>query len=1335
LVASQSVAIKNDSKKVCRTGTGSSSWARAGWTSLLLVLALFVFGRPATAQVDQGAIIGVVTDSSGAVIPGAQVTITETNTGLVLNTKTNGSGNYFFAPIKIGNYTVRASATGFETTEQIGVVVHVTDRLNIPLHLKPGKVSETVVVTSTAPLMQTQTAEVAMDVDTKFLNDAPLANRNWIFIAQEAPGITPQVGRGAGNGDFSSNGQHAEQNNYQLDGVDNNTMNSDYINGSGYNLAPPPDAIAEFKLETSNYSAELGRGHAAVFNATTKSGTNQIHGSVWEYVRNTVFDSKVWTQAAGTPVGKFNLNQFGATLGFPIIKNHLFYFGDIQNGRYVNGATPTTLSVPTARMRRGDFTELLNPTFTGGSCPTVLYVPNTNTGSYTCNSNNSAGNAKAPTGTLQQYGTSQYTYDNITFAPGQNVFSPTQLDPVAQNILKLYPCPNYVAAGQPNFGKPNGGWSTGDCNSTSDSDSGPVGSNYQVNLTSVSNPINWDQKLDWNISSKDLATFRVDYQHIINTFPAPLGPILDGTTSYQGHNQSYLSENFMLSETHTFSSSLINEFRFGFNWGNDSNLQYNYGTDISGSLGLGGVPFNAGPQNGGLPSTAISGLTTFGAHGNDPAHEGENIYQIIDNVTKVIGNHSLKMGINAMPGRWYSTNASNPRGSYTFNSTYTGVTGAGGPTASGIADFLALGTLSGGGYNTTDNMGSAAISTFVYTHFVQQYLAGYVQDDWKVSPRLTLNIGLRYEYFTPKREQAGELANFVMESSSMTPNGGVGTAELVMPQSQKSNALPPNLVALLNADNVSVNYTSNPYLSSFPKANWSPRFGAAYQFSPQTVGRIGGGVFMGGFEPGGGAANVLNPPFITNANSAALPSCSQGHYCESQNAFNNTLEGGLGQFMGAGGITNNASFPAVGMEDPVMHMPYTIQYNASVQQVLTPTTTMTISYVGSLGRHLVTGINNPDMPQAITIGGQQGNGFTPFPHLSGQFWMSWTGASSYNSLQVMLQKHYSNGLSFFSSYTWGHAFDNTTDLLGGDIGSYKQAALIPIRYEWGQSGYDIRNRVVINTDYDLPFGEGRRWVNHGGILNAIVGGWKTDAEWWGQTGEPFTVGISRISGWQNANGGLANSAIKIANPMSTGLPAPNVSGNPNVQSGITAGAPSNSAANVCAAQTHTRTRWYNPCAFVDPIGVINASSAASYAALAPYATGSFSYYSPAIGPDSALNNGAYNSNGTTNTLGPAPYVTGYANVAPFFGSPKNSVSGPGNWRLNASLFKDFKVWREGKYLELRADAFNVLNHPSFGNPSGNTNIGANSVALTGTGSNQTNTIDARFLQFSGKFVF
>ncbi len=421
--------------------TSGLRWALYG-VCLMGFLLCFLNASSAFAQMDQGAIIGVVRDSTGAVMPGAQVSVTETNTGLVLKTKTNSSGNYFFSPIKTGNYTVSASAPGFETTEQIGIVVHVTDRLNIPLNLKPGNVTETVVVTSTAPLMQTQTAEVAMDIDSKFLNDAPLANRNWIFIAQEAPGVTPQVGRGAGNGDFSSNGQHAEQNNYQLDGVDNNTVNSDYINGSGYNLAPPPDAIAEFKLETSNYSAEIGRGHAAVFNATTKSGTNSFHGSVWEYVRNTAFDSKVWNQAVGTPVGNFHLNQFGATFGGPIIKNHLFYFGDVQNARYVNGATPSTLSVPTARMRRGDFTELLNPTWGNGTCPVALYVPNTNTGTYKCASNVVS---QGPTGSLQQYGNSQYTYDGYTFAPGQNVFAATQLDPVAQKLLQLYPCPNYAS--------------------------------------------------------------------------------------------------------------------------------------------------------------------------------------------------------------------------------------------------------------------------------------------------------------------------------------------------------------------------------------------------------------------------------------------------------------------------------------------------------------------------------------------------------------------------------------------------------------------------------------------------------------------------------------------------------------------------------------------------------------------------------------------------------------------------------------------------------------------------------------------------------------------------
>jgi Carboxypeptidase regulatory-like domain len=1288
--------------------------------------------RDARAQADQGAIVGVVTDNTGAVVAGADVTLTDIETGLVLKTKSNASGDYFFAPIKTGTYTVSASAPNFQTTEEQNIVVHVTDRLNIPLTLKPGKVSQTITVTSEAPLLQTQTVETAVDIDSQFLNDAPLANRNWIFIAQEAPGVTPEVGRGAGNGDFSSNGQHAEQNNYNLDGVDDNTVNSDYVNGSEYNLAPPPDAIAEFKLETNNYSAEIGRGHAAVINATTKSGTNQIHGDVWEYVRNTDLDALVWTQAPGSAPAAFHMNQFGATLGGPIIKNKLFLFGDIQEARYAIGATPSTYSVPTPRMRQGDFSEILNPTWNGGTCPVVLYAPNSNTGTYTCNSNVvSAG----PTGTLQQFGNSQYTEDGYTFAPGQNVFNPATLDTAAQKILQLYPCPNYAPAGSPNFKKPNGGWQTGNCNTETTLDTGPTSSNYQVDLNSWSDPINWDGKLDWNISSRDLATFRIDYQHIINTNTPPLGPILDGTGSDAGTKQTYLSENYMISETHTFSPTLINVISFGFNFGNDSDLQANDNTNIAATIGLNGVPIDLADQLGGLPAVS-DGFTGFGTHGNDPVREGQNVWEILDNVTKVVGNNSLKMGLDINPQRWYSTDAAQPLGSYSYSATYTGVNGISNTGNTG-ASFLAQGYTAGGALTGTDNMSSAEISTFTFTHFVQQYMAAYLQDDWKVTQKLTLNLGVRYEYFTPKREQDNQLANFVGENSTVTSNGVVGASELIFPQAdQNTIKLEPNLVAILNADNVAIKYTTNPYLSAFPKANWSPRVGVAYQVDSRTVARLGAGIFMGGFEPGGGAANILNPPFIMLASTPSIPTYNNGTYYPSQYSFGNTLEGGLGGFEASGGIENYATFPEIGEEDPVMHMPYVLQYNVSVQRAITPTTTATVGWVGNLGRHLVTGINNPAMPEAGTIGGEELNALTLAPHFDGYFWMSWTGESNYNAMQATVQKHYGNGLALLGTYTWAHGFDDTTDLLGGE-NTYKNAALIPIVHEMTQSGYDIRQRAVIDVDYDLPFGVGRQFVNHPGVLDKIIGGWRTDMLWWGQTGEPINgAGIDRTSGWSNINGGLSNSAIKVANPYSSHLQPPANYQGLLTSSGMTDGAASNTTADVCAAKTKTRARWLNPCAYADPLGVGSSNNATSAGYLAPYETGTFSYASGPVGADNSLCDGL---NCTTSATGatagtPVPYVAGYAAIAPFFGSPKNGASGPGNWRLDASLFKDFRTWRE-QYLEFRADAFNVLNHPSFGNPSIATNVGTNSVSLTGTGSNQTNTIDARFFQLSAKYVF
>jgi hypothetical protein len=1301
-------------------------------SGLCLVGLVFTVSRTnqAFGQADEGAIIGVVQDTAKAVIPGAQVTLTDTQTGLVLTTKTNASGNYFFSPIKTGNYTVSASAPNFETTEEQNIVVHVTDRLNIPLTLSPGKATETVTVTSAAPLLQSQSAETAVDISSQFLNDAPLENRNWVFIAQEAAGTTPYVGRGAGNGDFSSNGQHEEQNNFMLDGADNNVVDTDYMNGSTYNIAPPPDAIAEFKLETSDYSAEIGRGHGAVLNATTKSGTNQIHGDVWEYNRNTVFDALVWNQNPGSSPAVFHMNQFGATLGGPIVKNHLFLFGDFQDSRFAIGANPTIMSVPTARERQGDFSELLSPSLVNNTCPQVLFKPNANTGAYSC----SSGTVKTPpSGSLQQYGNTQVG----NFAPGQNVFSPAELDTVAQKILQQYPCPNAVPAGTTVTGPNSGKWQTGNCNTETTLDTGPVYNNYVVDIPESSDPIQWDGRLDWNISRRDLAYFRVNYQHIINTFDAPLGPILDGTGSFQGHNQTYLSDNFTLSETHTFSPTLINEFRFAFNWGDFRNLQYNDSTNISASVGLGGVPFNAGPLNGGLPATTISGIQAFGAHGNDPSLEGMNTYEVLDNVTKVVGNHSLKTGVEFMPIRFHDTSVAAPRGTYTFNGTYTGVSGLSN-VGSGVADFLAQGYTSGGALTGTDNMQSGQISTFAFQNFEYGYAAAYLQDDWKVTRKLTLNMGLRYEFYQPQLEMADRWNNLVPETGQMTSNGAVGSSLYVFPASQQSlNLISPNLQALLNADNVQVSYSSNRRLSSYPKANWSPRFGFAYQVDNKTVARLGAGVFMGGFEPGGGAGLTQGTPYVTIASLPAPEiSCANGNYCASQYILNNTLEGGLGGFQAAGGIQNYQSFPGVMTRDAVMHMPYTMSFNLSVQRTLTPTTTATVGYVGNLGRHLVTG-TGPNMPLAITTGGQSQNGMNILPHFTGNAWMQWTAGSSYNSLQATVQKHYGNGLSFLGTYTWAHAFDNETDLLGGDIGGYKQAALIPIKYEWGQSGYDIRERAVINVDYDLPFGVGRQFANHPGLLDRIVGGWKTDMEWWGQTGQPFTVGINRNgsdqygNGYGNVNGGISNNAIKIGNPFSTKLPVPNQT-NPATASGIT-NCPNSAEAGHALK---TRQVWYNNCAFIDPIG----DTGAAYT-LAPYETGTFSFQSPAIGADTAIGEGIYGTIGqngkgvsASNPAVPAPYVNGYTNVIPFFGNRKNDIDGPGNWRLNGSLFKDFRTWRE-QYVEFRADAFNLLNHPSWGSV-GNTGTNPGSGAqITGPMSQQTNTIDSRTFQLSGKYVF
>jgi len=507
------------------------------WVVLLGLLNLLPVTQLAHAQLDQGTVTGIVQDSSGAAVADAFVALENVDTNFVLTTKTNRSGMYVFPPVKVGNYSVSASAPGFEKSEQDRIRVDIQSRLKIDLTLRMGVASVTVTVTSAPPPLQSETSSVGQVLTTTAIDNTPLNGRNWVYIVQMSAGVVPSTStKGGGTGDFSANGQRGDQNNFLMDGIDNNANILDLMNGASYNVRPPPDALSEFKVETTDYNAEYGHSAGAAVNVSLKSGTNQIHGDLWEYVRNTSLNAQNWNALVNPP---YHQNQFGATLGLPIFRNKLFFFADTEANRLVTASTGT-YTTPTPLMRQGNFTELLNTSLTGGSCPTILFEPNSATGKYAC----SGGKVTtSPSGPLQQYGNSTNSWNGTTFAPGQNVFNPATLDTVALNILKMYPLPNA------------NGWNSSN-NANTSTVQGLTYNNLVENLKTNSDTFQGDARLDWNIGPADQAFVRLSYSNNRGYVPGPLGPILDGNSSYSSGNIASLIENMAGSETHIFTPTL-----------------------------------------------------------------------------------------------------------------------------------------------------------------------------------------------------------------------------------------------------------------------------------------------------------------------------------------------------------------------------------------------------------------------------------------------------------------------------------------------------------------------------------------------------------------------------------------------------------------------------------------------------------------------------------------------------------------------------------------------------------------------------------------------------------
>ena len=1174
----------------------------------LLMVASFTT-RTAHAQQDAGAITGLVQDNTGAIIPGADVTLTNNDTGLVLNAKSNDSGIYTFSPIRIGNYTVSASAPGFEKTTQQNIHIDLQEKLNVPLKLTPGAVSQTVTVTTAPPLLQTQSGSIGQVITTHVIKTVPLSSQNWVYIAQLATGVAPNPGdRVSGSGGFNANGQNSSQNNFILDGVDNNVNVVDFANGSSFVALPPPDALAEFKIQTSNYSAEFGHSAGSVLNASIKSGTNQIHGDLWEYFRNQALDATDF----GTRVKPtFNQNQFGATLGFPIIKNHLFVFGDAQGNR-VKFAEPSTRTVPTAKMRNGDFSELLNTSLTGAAQPIILYEPNSGgTKLLTCNGR-------------------------------QNVFCPNQIDPIAQKLLNLYPLPN--------------------------EGNGATFNNFFINRLSTLDTTQWDARMDWNPSDKDQMFLRYSSSNSPQFSPPPLGNILDGGTFGRDGFTTDFGANAAYSETHTFNPNFINEFRFGFNYLHDAYLPVLAGTNVAADQGLGGIPFGPStPLNGGLPLTGISGISGFGVPGFIPSDEYENVYEILDNVTKIVGNHNLRMGVQFQSIRFSSLQPPYPKGNYSYNGEYTSNLGAS-FTGFGVADFLA------------NQMNFAQLSNEFKNGDSRWYRAAYIEDDWRASDKLTINLGLRYDFFQPYKDVGGYQASYYTTSHSfLSPNGVPhGTAVFEIPKEQQGFPLAPSFTSLLASNHIALQYSGNPALVSAQKLNFAPRVGFAYSIDPKTVIHGGYGIFYGGLESVGYYPNLgENYPFqftdTFNAPNCAAnncPSISAPPGSTPETTYGINLQNGFQHALSVG-LQNFISTPALRGSDPLVHTPYTTDYNLAVQRELTTNMVASLAYVGDTSRHLQM-FPDPNNPLALENPSNNTQFVRPFPGFGGTAYNAYGGTSAYNSLQAKIEKRLNNGMNFLATYTWSHSLDDTPSPLGTNGGGgFRNTNLLPVQYDYSNSAFDVRNRVTFNGYYDLPFGKNRRWMNQNRVLGAIAGDWAANLEFFAQSGNAMSV-YPNIT---TASGGTAFAEVTRDPFAPGGVPNPT---NPGV---------------TCAARTRTIFHWWNPCAFSNPL------------------------------PGSDIP-----------ATGPGRYVTNRKQVLAYLGGKRNEVYGPGYETINMSIFKDFPTIKS-QVLEIRVDGFNILNTPDYAEPIATANINSNMGQITNARSFQYLTPDARFFQLSAKYTF
>jgi hypothetical protein len=1033
------------------------------------------------AQVDMGAVLGAVKDQSGAVIPGATVTLKDEQTGLTLTTKTDASGNYTFTPVKIGTYAVQAGFQGFEKVVRRHVTVHVQQQVLVNFILPTGRVTQTVQVTSAAPQLQTENASVGQVVNAQQVNNLPLNGRNYTFLAQLSAGVTQgqEDTRGLGaTGSFSANGSRPAQNNYLLDGIDDNADLVDFLNGTAYVVRPPVDAIAEFKVQTNDYSAELGRSAGAVLNATVKSGTNQFHGDAWEFLRNDTFDAaNFFENANNQQKGEFRQNQFGATLGGPIRKDKTFFFGDYEGTR-IRQATPWgPITVPTDLERSTGYTNLSELLTQGGTPQTdvlgrsfplgTVFDPST-TRAVNCGVPDPVAGITVPCSGGAAAG-SAVGFVRDPF-PG-NILPASRLDPNAIRLLNLFPPPT----------------------------SSGLFNNFFSDPVLRNNVNQFDIRVDNNFSGHDQMFGRVSYSSEPEYLPGPFKGYADGGAFQDGY-QTAVSVNSALSETHSFSPTMINEARLGFTRIGTSRVQpfATQTNNIPGQFGISGVPQVT--DNGGLGSLFFEGLNTLGSNEFLPSVEYNTTWQATDNITKIRGNQTFKTGFEYQRVDFSILQPPAGRGTWGFDGVYTEVPNESGGNT-GLAQMLLtpIPATVPGGFNYVGGADAINASNYANTDMARNYYAAYFQDDWKTTPKLTLNLGLRWEYFGQIVELYGAQSNFL-------PAGPGGPAQFLLTQQRCKTPLSPDFLAAAKTDNINISCSTVPGLGHSPLTDFAPRVGFAYQLTPKLVARGGFGMFYGGFE-NSTIETYVDFPFQYTLAYTALTAAQPITF---PNGALGTLANGLSPLVPLTSADAEPAGVSFTGEDYHVKWPYTEGYNFTLQYQLTPNQTIQAGYVGNSVRHLGSYIN-PNDPHELLPPSFNALSYGAYPDFStSNTYSTFATDSYYNSLQATYERRFSYGLNALADFTWSKCRSDAVDVLNSTALTGYRAPLLPgfgLQGDYGLCDFNVPKVFHFSGGYDLPIGNGRHFLRSShGVVNGAIGGWETNWILTLQDGMPFTVG-------------------------------------------------------------------------------------------------------------------------------------------------------------------------------------------------------------------------------------